>query len=354
MHPIVAGHCDSYDIPRLKQIFLHSFGELGFSFGSSRVLLKPNLLTGKAPKKAVNTHPRFVHALAEILLEENCEVFVGDSPGYESTERALSKSGIMEVVQDLKLNVAPFNKRVKKANNGISPYKEFLFAEDPLDYDLVINLPKLKTHVMMGLTAGVKNTFGFIPSLEKAKWHLRCGRNTPLFASVLIDIHRLAKPSLTVLDGIVGMDGDGPSNGRVRPIGLVAVSRDALSLDRFLEKTLSMPFSLPISSVALERGLLEESSLIDLGVPRVDDFRMPGTMRVDWNLPSVLRETARSVFIKKPKCDTRKCTMCRTCIDVCPASALTRDENDEVRFDYRKCIRCYCCQEMCPTGAIHL
>jgi uncharacterized protein (DUF362 family) len=257
----------------------------------------------------------------------------------------------MEVARERGLRIASFKKKIAKINTGVSPYREFLLGEDPLDYDLVVNMPKLKSHVMMGITAGVKNTFGFIPSLDKARWHLKCGRDTELFASVLIDIHTVVRPALTVLDGITIMDGDGPSNGRVRPGGLVALSDNAFALDGFLEDLLSAPLPLPISALARRHGLVPDARIVDWGVPDVPDFRFPGTMRVDWNLPSLVRQTARSIMVAKPKCIQRKCTLCRTCVDVCPARALEiRDMR--LRFDYAKCIRCYCCQEMCPTGAI--
>lgn len=351
MAVIVTGACESYDRGLLKEFFAKALEKLNFSTRGAKVLFKPNLLSGKPPKKAVNTHPEFVRALAEIFLERNCAVFVGDSPGYESTERALERSEIMRVVRALGLGVAPFNRRVVKNNSGISPYKEFLFAEDPFDYDLVVNMPKLKTHIMMGLTAGVKNTFGFIPHLDKARWHLRCGSDKSLFASLLIDIHSVVKPALTVLDAIVAMDGDGPSNGRVRSLGLVAVTDNAFSLDSFLEATLSFPSPLSISALAAEKGLIEKATLIDFGMPEVKDFRMPKTMASDFNLPSFIKETARSIFTNKPKCAMRKCTACMTCVRVCPAGALRMEERG-VSFDYKKCIRCYCCQEMCPVGAI--
>ena len=348
---IVAGTCAAYEAAPLKEFFSGALTRLGFSLSRCKVLLKPNLLSGRSPEKATNTHPGFVAALAEIFLEEGCTVFVGDSPGYESTEKALEKSSIMEVVRKLGLEVAPFRKRVAKGNAGISPYREFVFGEDPLDYDLVVNVPKLKTHVMMGLTAGVKNTFGFIPSLEKAQWHLRCGTDKQLFAALLADIHTVVNPGLTVLDGILAMDGDGPSHGRVRHLGFVAMSDNAFSLDAFLEKALSLPFPLPISALAREKGLLPEAAVTDLGAPEVGDFRMPATMEVDWNLPPLLRETARHLFTRKPKGDSRKCTACGACMKVCPAAALRVGEKG-VSFDYGKCIRCYCCQEMCPAGAI--
>jgi uncharacterized protein (DUF362 family)/NAD-dependent dihydropyrimidine dehydrogenase PreA subunit len=351
MARIVAGRCDTYDLPQLREFFCRSLSDLSLSIEGCKVLFKPNLLSGKSPGKAVNTHPLFVQALAEILLDNKCKVFVGDSPGYESTERALEKSGIMEVIKKLKLGIADFDKRIRKANPGISPYREFVFGEDPLDYDLVVNLPKLKTHILMGLTAGVKNSFGFIPHLDKAKWHLRCGTDKRLFASLLIDIHSVVKPALTILDGIVAMDGGGPSHGRVRDLGLVALSDDALALDYFLERFLSIPDALPISSVALEKGLLAEAMVINSGAPEVQDFLMPRIVETDWNLPSFVSQTARTVFTRKPKCDSRKCTACTTCVSVCAAQALTLSDKG-VAFDYKKCIRCYCCAEMCPVGAI--
>lgn len=351
MPTIVAGRCDSYDVTLLKTFFTKALAEFGPSFSGLKVLLKPNLLSGKAPRKAVNTHPLFVDALAQVLQESGCTIFIGDSPGYESTERALEKSGIMAVARKRGLRIAPFNKKISKANAGISPYREFFLGEDPLDYDLIVNMPKLKGHVMMGITAGVKNTFGFIPSLDKARWHLRCGRDTELFASVLIDIHRVVRPALTVLDGITIMDGDGPASGRVRHGSLVALSDNAFSLDSFLERLLSAPLSLPISALARRHGLVPDPRIIDWGVPDLPDFQFPGTMRVDWNLPSLVRQTARHIMVRKPKCIQRKCGLCRTCVDVCPAQALEIRE-DRLRFDYAKCIRCYCCQEMCPAGAI--
>jgi uncharacterized protein (DUF362 family)/NAD-dependent dihydropyrimidine dehydrogenase PreA subunit len=351
MARIVAGRCNTYDLPELRELFCRSLSNLNISFRGCRVLFKPNLLSGKSPGKAVNTHPLFVRALAEVFLDNMCEVFVGDSPGYESTEKALQKSGMMEVIKKLELGMAKFNKRIPKANSGISPYKEFVFGEDPLDYDLIVNMPKLKSHILMGLTAGVKNCFGFIPYLDKAKWHLRCGTDKGLFASLLIDIHSVVKPALTVLDGIVAMDGGGPSHGRVRDLGLVALSDDALSLDYYLEKSLSIPHPLPISSVALEKGLMEEATVINSGAPEVQDFLMPKMVKTDWNLPAFVSQTARTVFTRKPKCDGRKCTTCRVCVSVCAAQALTFS-NKGVAFDYGKCIRCYCCAEMCPVGAI--
>jgi uncharacterized protein (DUF362 family)/NAD-dependent dihydropyrimidine dehydrogenase PreA subunit len=349
---IVAGSCGQYEASLLRDFLSTAFSRLDLSFHDVRVLLKVNLLYGKPPQRAVNTHPVLVQALAEMLLEKGCKVFVGDSPGYESTERALERSGIMDVIRKLQLEVAPFKGKVTKSNKGVSPYRELVLAEDPLEYDVVINLPKLKTHTMMGLTAGVKNLFGFVPSLTKAKWHLRCGTDKALFSSLLLDLCLLVRPALTVLDGILAMDGDGPGHGRPRSLGLLAASDDPLALDDFLESFLKVPYPLPLSSAARRHGLTREYELIDLGVPEVKDFRMPATInRIDFDLPSPLQQAARRVFTRKPKCDAKACTLCRTCVNVCPPSAITVAD-DRLAFDYTKCIRCYCCQELCPVGAI--
>lgn len=352
MTKVVATSCSSYDIEELKSFLKKSFEEIGFSYGGARVLLKPNLLSGRDPGKAVNTNPRFVQAVAEILGEEGCAIWIGDSPGFETTERALEKSGIAAVMRKLNLNRASFEHRVAVASRGFSPYSQFFFGEDPRSYDLVINLPKLKTHTMMGLTAGIKNTFGFVPRFEKAKWHLRCGTDTILFSSVLVDIHAAVAPALTVLDGVQGMEGDGPSSGRPREFGLVAVSESAFALDLFLEEALHVPVPLPINKVVREKGLAKGYELVDWGVPSISPVKMPKTvMSIQWNLKGRFGRTVRGLLVRKPRQSGNKCTGCTVCVQVCPPQALSM-VNGVLHFDYEKCIRCYCCQEMCPTGSI--
>ncbi len=353
MEKVITAKSDSYDIPTLKTIFNEGFAKSGFRADHRKVLLKPNLLSAKPSDKAVTTHPQFVQALSELLLDCSCNVYIGDSPGYESAERVLLKSGIMDVVKNYGLKVVPFVKKVVKKSQGISPYREFVFGEDPDDFDLIINLPKLKTHMMMGLTLGVKNTFGFIHGMDKAKWHLRAGADKMLFASLLIDIHTIVKPSLTVLDGIVGMDQDGPGSGRVREIGIVAMSRSALALDLYIEKLARFSSLLPISAKAVEHGMVPEYEMVPIGPPVTfpADFQKPGTMATDWNLPGFAKRVLKNIMVKKPKARKEICEGCGVCAKVCPAGALTLGEQIP-SFDYKKCIRCYCCQEMCPEGAI--
>ena len=245
MEKVVIGTCDSYDVKGLKRLLNSSFQEIAWTIGSAKVLIKPNLLSAKTPEKAVTTHPAIIQAIAELLKDYSCDVFVGDSPGYGSQDKVLIYSGVMNIIKYLGLSIAKFNLNIiKESYGGLSPYRHFLFGEDPDDFDVVMNVPKLKTHTMMGLTLGVKNTFGFIHAHEKAKWHLRAGQDRSLFASILIDIHRLAKPSITILDGIIGMDGDGPSSGRPRSLGVLGISKDAFALDESIENNAPSPLPL--------------------------------------------------------------------------------------------------------------
>jgi uncharacterized protein (DUF362 family)/NAD-dependent dihydropyrimidine dehydrogenase PreA subunit len=345
-----------YNVKNMRVFFENSLESLDLTnkLHHKQVLLKPNLVMGKAPQKAVNTHPRVVQAIAELLLNRSCDVFIGDSPGYESTERALKTSGIMEVVNELGLKVAPFDKTVtKRYKDGISPYQFFTFGEDPARYDCIVNLPKLKTHGMMGLTLGVKNTFGFIHSFEKARWHLRAGQDTKTFASILVDIHQLVKPTLTILDGIVGMDREGPSSGRARDIGIITLSRNAFALDHYIERLVGLTAPLPITQKALEHDLVGEYEVQAEGQPVIKDFEIPKTVDTDWPVPVFIKKILKNIFVKKPRLKGELCKGCAVCCKVCPAGALAFFE-ERPTFDYRKCIRCYCCQEMCPEGAITL
>ncbi len=344
--------CYTYDTDLLKKLLSSMFQEIDFfPIKNARVLIKPNLLTSRTPEQAVTTHPIIIKAIAELLKDYSCYISVGDSPGFGSTNKVLISSGIMEIIKQLGLNIANFNNNIIKKINGISPYREFLFGDDPDQYDFVINVPKLKTHGMMGMTLGVKNTFGFIHSLEKAKWHLRAGQNRSLFASMLIDIHTIAHPHLTVLDGIVGMDGDGPSSGRPRKLGVLGVSKNAFALDDYIEKLTHLPFPTPINQLAFKHGMVPDYKVAGNNIPSIGEFLLPRSMDTDWSIPRFAKKLLKNVFTKKPKVRGNICKGCGICSKVCPAEALTVSDNKPC-FDYSKCIRCYCCQEMCPEGAI--
>jgi uncharacterized protein (DUF362 family) len=353
---IITRTFSDYNVTDIKEFLEGSLESINLAqqLRNKKVLLKPNLVMGKAPQKAVNTHPGVIQAVAELLLDSSCDVSIGDSPGYESTERALKASGIMNVVETLGLNVVSFNNPVtKRHTDGVSPYQFFTLGEDPAFYDAIVNLPKLKTHGMMGLTLGVKNTFGFIHSFEKARWHLRAGQDRIVFASILIDIHQLVRPTVTILDGIIAMDRDGPSNGRARNAGIIGVSTDAFALDHCIERIVGLTAPLPITRKALEHNLVGEYEIQGDGMQVIKDFEMPKLVDTDWAMPAFVKKILKKIFVKKPRLNNELCKSCAVCCKVCPTEALAFFE-EKPTFNYDKCIRCYCCQEMCPEGAIIL
>ncbi len=350
---IIIRSCASYEREIIKGFLEDVFRELDLNIAGSKVLLKPNLVVGKPPDKAVNTHPEIVAAVASLLSDHGCRVAIGDSPGYESPERALKSAGLTDIVRHYGLSVASFDGQIPKEHRGISPYRHFVLGEDPSLYDEIVNLPKLKSHAMLGMTLGVKNAFGFIHGMDKAKWHLRTGRDIALFASMLIDIFRLVSPGITILDGILGMDGDGPTHGRVRHFGILGAGRNAFALDRAIERMAGIAEPLPISAIAEREGFIGDYTLLAEDGAGISGFRMPKTVDPDWGLPVCFRDTLKRFFVRKPRATAALCTGCQICLQVCAAGAISAGEKMPV-FDYAKCIRCYCCQEMCPQGAIRV
>jgi ferredoxin len=224
-----------------------------------------------------------------------------------------------------------------------------------LEADVVINLPKWKTHGLTLLTLGVKNLFGCVPGPRKALWHLQAGEDRRLFAQMLVDLYQVVRPSLTILDGILGMEGNGPNSGHPIQLGLILASRDSFSLDQIVCDLLGIPRdSLPTNRVAFEQGLARDG--IEVVGERVEEvkiplFRLPNLSQPDWNLPGFLRKALKNALTSKPIFDEGLCDNCDQCIGACPPKALERKGRALV-FDYGKCIRCFCCQEVCPAGAI--
>jgi uncharacterized protein (DUF362 family)/Pyruvate/2-oxoacid:ferredoxin oxidoreductase delta subunit len=359
MKPIVSiVKCQSYDEKEVLRNLHRSMDLLGgvheFVKRGDRVLLKPNLLFGKSPDEAVTTHPSIVKGVIQIVIEAGGIPFIGDSPGFGSAKRAAEKAGVMAVAEEMACPVVEFDTPVQCPGGG-KFFKQFEIDQKVLEADTVINLPKWKTHGMMLLTLGVKNLFGCVPGPKKALWHLKAGENHRLFAQALIDLYRVVKPSLTILDGVVGMEGNGPSSGSPRPLGVVLASNDALSLDQIVCDLLQLPRGgLMTNRVALEQGLGKESIEVTgekLENAKISQFKLPAISATDWNLPGFLKRALKNALSSRPVADEETCKLCNRCVEICPPKVLERKEGG-LTFDYGKCIRCFCCQEICPEGAI--
>jgi len=334
-----------------------SLGKAEGSRGKPRVLLKPNLLYGKPPEKAVTTHPSVVRGMIQIVREAGGVPFIGDSPSVGSLTRTAEKAGIKAVADKMKCPLVEFNRPVLPLKGGGRTFRQLEVDQTVLEADVIINLPKFKTHSLTLLTLGVKNLFGCIPGPKKALWHLKAGDDRKIFAQILFDIYQVIQPSLSILDGIVGMEGNGPNSGRPIPIGLVLASGDPLSLDQIVCDLLGISReSLLTNRVALEQGMGKDP--IEVLGERVQDlkisnFQFPALSQPDWHLPAILRKALKNALTSKPVIDDEVCKDCDQCAKICPPQALTRKGTDLI-FDYGECIRCFCCLEVCSEGAISI
>lgn len=351
--------CRSYEEEEVLKGLRRSIDLIGgigsFVKRGDRVLLKPNLLYGKSPEKAVTTHPSIVKGMIQIVREAGGYPFIGDSPSIGSLMRAAEKAGIKRVAEEMNCPLEEFNQPVLPPKRRGKIFKKLEIDRTVLEADIVINLPKWKTHGMMLLTLGVKNLFGCIPGPRKALWHLQAGEDRKVFAQMLVDLYQMIQPSLTVLDGITGMEGDGPGSGHPVQLGLILASGDALSLDQIVCDLLGISRkSLLTNRVAFEQGMGKD--VIEVAgerqeEARISQFKFPPFSQTDWNLPGFLKKTLKNALSSKPVVEAGRCDECNRCAEICPPRALSR-KGEELVFDYSRCIRCFCCQEVCPEGAI--
>lgn len=351
--------CDSYDEVILRQRLDELLRPLGgierFVKPGQRVLIKPNMLAGKPPEDAVTTHPALVKAVVELAQRAGGEVLVGDSPGIGSFERVAQKTGIGSVVSAAGAQLLPFNGTRRVGSTGT--FRQLELATAYLDADVVINLPKLKTHEMMTLTCAVKNLYGTVVGPAKAGLHLTAGRSKELFAGLLLEIAQVRSVALTIVDGIVAMEGNGPNSGTPRKLGMLIAGENPVAVDTVAARMAGIPLQLlPVELEARRRGLagteLEQISLYGAPlVPAVPSFTLPDGLDVQFGLPGFVKVLLRNQLTPLPVADPAVCTLCGICRDACPPRAISITKN-ALKVASGRCIRCWCCRELCPQHAM--
>jgi uncharacterized protein (DUF362 family)/Pyruvate/2-oxoacid:ferredoxin oxidoreductase delta subunit len=316
----------------------------------SKVLLKANMLSPSAPGSAILTHPLVVRAAAEYVLEKCGRPVLSDSPALGKFNHILKTGGFKDILNDLDVVCTEFRESVE--TDVGPPFGKIEIAKDALEADLMINLPKLKTHSQMLLTLGVKNTFGCIVGLRKVEWHMKTGVNSRMFARLIAQIHKRIAPAVTLLDGITALEGEGPGRGgRPRHLGILMASESAVALDMAVCRMFGLETSrLPTAMASGELGIIPDSIDIDGQLSEISDFEMPRGTSLVYG-PRPLQNLMRRYLLKKPVVDAEACSLCAECVHFCPAHAIAR-ESDGLAFAYDRCIRCYCCIEICPQGAL--
>jgi uncharacterized protein (DUF362 family)/ferredoxin len=329
-----------------------------------RVLLKVNLLSRATPERAVTTHPEVVRALIREVRAAGGLVTVGDSPGgrnsLQAVQRLWDETGVGQVCAEEGVELVLFdNSYVTVAAPGGKLYTSFTVGRAVAETDVLISVPKLKTHGLMMLTGAVKNLFGCIPGLEKAQFHVKVPARED-FADMLLDLMLACKPRLAVMDAIVGMEGAGPAGGDPRQIGAILASDDCVSLDVVAAGIAGLaPHEVYTNLVAARRGLGPSSAeeVVTVGADwrslAPPDFVLPAA-DVTTDVPDWLARWLRGWATARPEfARPSACTKCRRCENNCPVEAIKVTDMGPA-FDHKKCIRCYCCQELCPTQAIDL
>jgi uncharacterized protein (DUF362 family) len=298
---------DSYEIESLKNSLENLLQPLGGISAivkkGERVLLKPNLLTASRPTKECTTRREIVYCVAQMVQEVGGKPFLGDSPAFGSAKGVAKANGYLPLCQELNLPIIDFQGDRYKIDN--ENYQHLRLAKEAMSADVVINLPKIKSHLQLTLTMGVKNLFGCVPGKMKAWWHMEAGKDVHRFSEMLVETAKAIQPNLTIIDGIIGHEGKGPSGGEPRHLGILAASTDVFALDWIMACILQVDPELVPTLLAQKRlGLCGDITDIDFPLLspdqlKVNNWQLPPTlMPIDFGLPRVLQSTFKHLYIR--------------------------------------------------------
>jgi len=357
--------CENYNYDLLYEKTNKAISLLGgiqkFIKPGERILVKPNLLGEHLPEEAVTTHPEIVRVMVRIIKSANATPIISDSPSVLNTENVYEKTGIKKIAQEEKVElINPENYLLMKFETGIDRIKEIYISKIAFDIDGIINVPKLKTHTLTTFTLGIKNLYGLIPGFIKSDYHKKA-YNTKLFSELLCEIYRIVKPKirLTFIDGIIGMDGNGPSNGRVRNFNLLLGSEDTVALDTFVYNLFNVK-EIPLLKYCKQKNLGEtEIKKIEVLGEKILPFKdvlLPKTHIVNF-VPEIFVNLGSNFVWCKPKIINSKCKLCMKCYQICPTKTIKSKNvsgKKSLYIDWDNCISCFCCNEVCPYNSIEI
>jgi uncharacterized protein (DUF362 family)/Pyruvate/2-oxoacid:ferredoxin oxidoreductase delta subunit len=337
-----------------------NLGGLGrFVKKDQRVLVKPNLLSAKDPSRAITTHPAVVRAVTEQVQALGAVPILGDSPGGvdRGIKRVWENTKLAQVAEQTGTKLVAFESSgvyKKSTPEG----KTYYIARPVLDSDVIISLPKLKTHTLTLMTCAVKNMFGSIPGFRKAAYHKEAPKPKD-FAKVIVDIFSLTKPQVTLVDAVVAMEGDGPSSGDPKYLGLLLCGTDAVAIDMVAAKIMGFKDGeIDTTRIAQEKGFGPKSfeqieilgeSLNQIPLPQ---FVLPSNRLIKMIPNFLLKLVAPFVWVR-PNIVDGNCINCNICVENCPTKTIRKGDK-RPQFDYTNCINCMCCHELCPEKAIYL
>lgn len=326
-------------------------------FKGKKIFIKPNVLRASEADEGIVTHPAMLRAVVEkVETMGPASIVVGDNPGifsYGANEESFRKTGLMEAAKGYYQNIGNDSMKVDFNPDFIPSVS---LSRIVLDADIIISLPKFKTHGLTVITGAIKNCYGFLPGAQKAKLHKVAGTQER-FNEMIVDVFRLRIPDLFIVDAVVGMEGNGPASPDLRNIGLILASDNAVALDAIIAVMMGCePGRLRFLQKAREVGLgdYELCTIEIIGeLKRLPHFKLP-PLGGEANLHNEnIQDMLHNRTLLRPWADPGLCTGCGSCIDQCPVSALSMGDRLP-QVDAVTCITCFCCQEICPEKAISL
>lgn len=363
--------CGSYEASVVDAAVRRSFELLGgierFVKPGEKILLKPNLLSARQPERGVTTHPEVLRPLIRLVKEAGAVPVLGDSPGgaIKGVERVWNETGMKALARDEHIELINFETSGALEKPIDHPCVSSLhISKVPFDVDGIINVPKLKTHTFLTYTGAVKNFYGCVPGLRKAEYH-KLAPHPQDFSRLLAEIYLLVKSKvrLTLMDGIVGMEGNGPASGDLRAMRMIAASEDAVALDSLLVNLIGMdPRKIPLLRYIVERnggnGDIADIEAVgdDPAMFELNRFKLPANWFVNLlpRPPRFLANLVGKLIWMKPFIVPELCMNCGLCINSCPVNAIDRRGGEKPVVAEDKCISCLCCHELCPYRAIEL
>jgi uncharacterized protein (DUF362 family)/Pyruvate/2-oxoacid:ferredoxin oxidoreductase delta subunit len=364
--------CASYADPNLVEKIREGFAQIDFDpslFSGMRVGLKPNLLLPSIPDRAIITHPSFFEAIVQIVRDNDGTPVLIENPAIHGLNTVLKKTPYGNIINALDVEVPDMTPTQLISFDDAHRYKKIEISKAFFDVDMLINLPKLKTHGLTILTGALKNLFGTIPGLKKSRVHLKAPSRDD-FSNFMMDLYGALshgfdppKPILHIMDGILGMEGEGPGfSGTPRQIGVIIMGRDPLAVDWTATQIVKIsPDDIPTLKAGFERPFCisspDDIELVgdNLDTLQVSSFKASKNSifsnAVRWPFTSPF---FKQLLVEKPVPNPEKCTLCYQCKQICPAKAISRatDHGKTPVYDYNACIRCFCCMEICPESAI--
>ena len=365
---VILKKCEDYNLEEIKQILKESLKELNFYNDvkeNSRVFIKLNIV-GPFPKETgIATHPIILKAVIQLVKEITNNIIVGDNPATRDMIYTLKKCDLYDVIQEENVKMMEGTIFEKISNSNPKIYSTFEVSKQMIDTDVLINLPKLKTHTLAYMTCAQKNFFGLIYGLNKSAWHAKA--SNPLeFGEAINDLYGAFleqykdKQLYHICDGILGLEGEGPtSGGTAKKANCLLISKDAVALDRVACELVKLDYSkLYINKIANERkygnGNIETIKISGNQLSDFEDikFQAPKDSLSHIGLRLLRVKVIKNLLLEHPKFDKDKCIKCGECVKICPPHALSIVSKEFPKIKSTNCIRCWCCAEVCPKNAI--